>query len=119
MTTATAVGPLLQSFFTEYLVAQKEFDAANQLIAAYQKQFPKDEIFPVKARALVEYKQSSIQQGLAVYEKSFQPLWQPELVKGYFDLLEQTQSLRKFLDAARAAINKNPEDLNATKRVFY
>ena len=105
--------------FLEYLVGQKEFDAANQLIAAYQKQFPKDEIFPVKARALVEYKQSSTQQGLAVYEKSFQPLWQPELVKGYFDLLAQTQGLRKFLDAARAAINKNPEDLNATARVFY
>lgn len=105
--------------FLEYLVAQKEFDAANQLIAEYQKQFPKDEIFPVKARALVEYKQSSIQQGLAVYEKSFQPLWQPELVKGYFDLLAQTQGLRKFLDAARAALNKNPDDLNATARVFY
>lgn len=105
--------------FLEYLVAQKEFDAANQLIAASQKQFPNDEIFPVKARALVEFKQSSIQQGLAVYEKSFQPLWQPELVKGYFDLLAQTQGLREFLDAGRAALNKNPEDLNATARVFY
>ena len=105
--------------FLDYLVAQKEFDAANQLVAAYQKQFPNDEIFPVKARALVEYKQSSIQQGLAVYEKSFQPLWQPELVKGYFDLLAQTQGLRAFLDAGRAALNKNPEDLNATARVFY
>ncbi|HEY6389401.1 MAG TPA: hypothetical protein VIX91_27275 [Candidatus Acidoferrum sp.] len=109
----------LYARFLEYLVTQKVFDAANQLIAGYQKQFPKDEIFPVKAKALVEYKQSSIQQGLAVYEKSFQPLWQPELVKGYFDLLAQTQGLRKFLDAARAALNKNPEDLNATARVFY
>ena len=105
--------------FFERLVAQKEFDAANQLIPAYQKQFPNDEIFPVKARALVEYKQGSIQQGLVVYEKSFQPLWQPELVKAYFDTLAQTQGLRKFLDAARAALNKNPEDLNATARVFY
>jgi len=105
--------------FLDYLVRQKEFGAANQLIAVYQKQFPTDEIFPVKAKALVEYRQSSIQQGLAVYEKSFQPLWQPELVKGYFDLLAQTQGLRKFLDAARAALNKNPQDLNAAARVFY
>jgi hypothetical protein len=105
--------------FLDFLVAQKEFAAANQLIASYQKQFPGDEIFPVKARALVEYKQGSIQQGLAVYEKSFQPLWQPELVKGYFDLLAQTQGLRRSLDEARAALNKNPEDLNATARVFY
>ena len=109
----------LYARFLEYLVAEKEFDAANQLIASHQKQFPGDEIFPVKARALVEYRQGSIQQGLAVYEKSFQPLWQPELVKGYFDLLAQTQGLRKSLDEARAALSKNPEDLNATARVFY
>ena len=105
--------------FLDFLVAQKEFDAANQLIASYQKQFPGDLIFPVKARALVEHRQGSIQQGLAVYEKSFQPLWQPELVKGYFDLLAGTEGLRKFLDEARAALNKNPEDLDATARVFY
>src|SRR2546429_9668175 len=36
-----------------------------------------------------------------------------------FDLLAQTQGLREFLDAARAALNKNPDDLNATARVFY
>ena len=54
-----------------------------------------------------------------MYEQSFQPLWAPELVKSYFDLLTQTQSLRKFLDQARAALNANPEDLNAMARVFY
>ena len=109
----------LYSRFLDYLIAEKQFDAANQLIAAYQKQFPGDEIFPVKANALMEYRRDSIQQGLAVYEKSFQPLWQPDLVKGYFDLLSQTQGLRKFLDRARADLNKNPEDLNATARIFY
>jgi tetratricopeptide (TPR) repeat protein len=109
----------LYARFLDYLVTQKEFDAANQLIFFYRKQFPGDGIFPVKANALVEYRQGTIQRGLAVYEKSFQPLWQPELVKGYFDLLGQTQGLRKFLDEARAALNQNPEDLNATARVFY
>ena len=73
--------------FLEFLIAQKDFAAANQLIADYRKQFPDDEIFPVKAQALVEYRQGSLQQGLAVYEKSFLPLWAPELVKSYFDLL--------------------------------
>ncbi|HWZ96747.1 MAG TPA: tetratricopeptide repeat protein [Candidatus Dormibacteraeota bacterium] len=105
--------------FLDYFLSQKEFDTAKQLIANHQKEFPNDDIFPVKAEALVEYKKGSIQQGLAVYEKSFQPLWQPELVKSYFDLLAQTQSLRKFLDESRAALNKNPEDLKATARVFY
>ena len=109
----------LYSRFLEYLISQKEYTTANQLIADYQKQFPDDGIFEVKAKALVEYRQGSIQQGLAVYDKSFQPLWSPELVKSYFDLLTRTQNLRKFLDESRAAVNANPEDLRATARVFY
>jgi hypothetical protein len=67
----------------------------------------------------VEYRQGSVQQGLAVYEKTFEPLWAPELVKSYFDLLAETHGLRKFLDQARGALDANPEDLNATARVFY
>jgi cellulose synthase operon protein C len=109
----------LYARFLDYLISQKEYEAANQVIADYQKQFPGDEIFAVKAKALIEYRQWSLPQGLAVYEKSFQPLWAPELVKSYFDLLAQTHSLRKFLDEARAALNANPEDLKATARIFY
>jgi tetratricopeptide (TPR) repeat protein len=109
----------LYARFLDFLVAQKDYAAASQLVADYHHQFPGDEVFPVKAKAMVEYRRGSIQQGLAVYEQSFQPLWAPELVKSYFDLLAQTQSLRKFLDQARAALNANPEDLNAMTRVFY
>ena len=109
----------LYARFLEYLISQKEYEAANQIIAEYHKRFPGDDIFPIKAKALVDYHQGSLQQGLAVYEKSFQPLWAPELVKSYFDLLAETHGLRKFLDEARAALNANPEDLNATARIFY
>src|SRR5262249_28499446 len=109
----------LYARFLECLVEQKEFDAATQIVSSYQKAFPGDEVFPIKAKALVEYKHGSMRQGLKIYENNFQPLWQPELVKAYFDLLGQTQGLRKFLDEARASLNKNPEDLNATARVFY
>ena len=109
----------LYARFLDYLVAQKEYAAAQQLVAEYHKQFPTDEVFPIKAKAMVEYRRDSVQQSLAVYEKSFQPLWAPELVKSYFDVLTQTQSLHKFLDQARAALNANPEDLNAMARLFY
>ena len=109
----------LYARFLQFLVAQKEYASASELIAAYDKQFPADQVFPVKAKAMVEYKQGSVREGLAVYEQSFQPLWNPELVKSYFDLLRETQSLRKFLDQARAELTANPEDLNAMARVFY
>ncbi len=109
----------LYARFLQFLVAQKEYSAAGKLIADYGQQFPNDRIFPVKAKAMVEYRRGSVHEGLAIYEQSFQPLWDPELVKSYFDLLRETQSLRKFLDQTRAALNANPEDLNATARLFY
>ncbi|MBZ5684041.1 MAG: hypothetical protein LAP86_03320 [Acidobacteriia bacterium] len=109
----------LYARFLEFLVTQKEYAAAGQLISDYRKQFPDDQIFPVKAKAIVEYRQGSVREGLAVYEQSFQPLWDPQLVKSYFDLLRETQNLRKFRDDAHAALVANPQDLNATARIFY
>ncbi|MGA8067128.1 MAG: hypothetical protein WCA47_07345, partial [Terriglobales bacterium] len=109
----------LYARFLQFLVSQKEYAAAARLIADYTQQFPGDRIFPVKAKAMVEYRQGSVREGLAVYEQSFQPLWDPELVRSYFDLLRETDNLRKFLDQTRAALTANPEDLNATARLFY
>jgi predicted Zn-dependent protease len=109
----------LYAQFLQFLVAEKEYSAAGQLIADYRKQFPNDQIFPVEAKAMVEYRRGSVREGLSVYEQSFQPLWDPQLVKSYFDLLRDTQNLRKFRDDAHAALLVNPADLNATARTFY
>jgi predicted Zn-dependent protease len=109
----------LYARFLQFLVSEKEYPAATQLIAGYTRQFPADQVFPVKAKAMVEYRRGSVREGLAVYEQSFQPLWDPQLVKSYFDLLRDTQNLRKFRDDAHAALIANPEDLNATARMFY
>ena len=109
----------LYARFLKFLVTQKEYAAAAQLINDYRKQFPDDQIFPVRANAMVQYRKGSVHEGLAVYEQSFQPLWDPQLVKSYFDLLRETRSLRKFRDDAHAALVANPQDLNATARLFY
>jgi cellulose synthase operon protein C len=111
--------PALYSRFFDFLLEHQEYLAANQLMEQYQKNFPDDDIFQIKAQAMLRYRQGSIDQGLAVYEKNFQPLWDPELVKGYFELLAQTQNLRKFLNQAQATLVANPEDFSATARIFY
>jgi Tetratricopeptide repeat len=103
----------------EFLLAEKDFQGANELIAKYHGKFPGDEVFPIRARALLAYKQGSVREGLAIYEKNFQPLWPPELIRNYFDLLRETRSLRGFLDQAHAALARNPDDLNAAARIFY
>jgi hypothetical protein len=111
--------PGLYGRYFEFLLNEKDFKAASELIARYRAKFPNDEVFPTRARALLAYNQGSIEEGLAIYEKNFQPLWPPELVKNYFDLVRETRSLRKFLDQAHAALARNPDDLNAAARIFY
>jgi cellulose synthase operon protein C len=56
--------PSLYAQFLQFLVAGKEYPAAAQLIADYRKQFPNDQIFPVKAKAMVEYRRGSVREGL-------------------------------------------------------
>jgi tetratricopeptide (TPR) repeat protein len=110
--------PVYARYF-DFLLTRKRFDKAIAFLPEYARAFPGDSVFGVKARALVETRRGNIAQGLAVYEHSFQPLWPQELIQGFFDLLRETQNIRKFLDESRAAIQANPGDLNATARVFH
>lgn len=105
--------------YFDFLLAQKQFDQAVRLLSQYSQAFPQDSVFAVKARALLEYRRGSAEQGLAVYEQAFQPLWPRELVQDFFDLLRETQNLRKFLDQSRAALHANPNDLQAAARIFH
>lgn len=105
--------------YFEFLLAQKDYGRAAELISAYQKAFPDDGVFTVRAHAVLEYRKGNIDQALAVYDRSFQPLWPQDLVRGYFGLLNETHNTRKFLDASRAAREANPDDLNAASRVFF
>jgi tetratricopeptide (TPR) repeat protein len=109
----------LYAGYFEFLLDEKNYIGGEELLASYEKGFPDDHIFPVKAQALLDYRRGDIAAGLAIYDKSFQPLWPPELIQGYFSLLQQTGNLRKFLDASRAAHAANPDDLNAIARLFY
>ena len=111
--------PSLYAGYFEFLLEEKNYSDAEEFLAKYEKAFPADAVFPVKARALLDYSRGDIAQGLAVYNKSFQPLWPPELIQGYFSLLQRSGNLRKFLDASRAAHAANPDDLNVVARLFY
>jgi thioredoxin-like negative regulator of GroEL len=111
--------PAVRLQLLNYLTAHKQFAAAGDLIATYQKAFPEDKEFAVGARASLAESRGSVEQALAVYDRAFQPLWPPGLVKDYFGLLQRTHNLRRFLEQARAAQAANPTDLNAAVRVFY
>jgi len=104
---------------TPRLSTPRLFSEAERLIRRYEKAFPRDKVFPIEARATLAYKRGSTDEALALYDRSFQPLWPPELVQDYFDLLKETHRLREFLSRAHAAVTADPSDVTAAARLFY
>jgi tetratricopeptide (TPR) repeat protein len=111
--------PEVHERYFDFLLAQEDYPAAEAFLASYRQTFPEDSIFPVKARASLERRRGSVEEALSVYDRAFEPLWPPELVQSYFNLLRETRRLRDFLDRARTARATDPDDLNATCRIFY
>jgi cellulose synthase operon protein C len=103
----------------QYTIAHGLYEISDQVIRTYQNAFPNEEAFPIEARAEVTAKIGTAPQALAVYENSFRPLWPERLVTQYFALLKQTNSLRVYLDKARAGVAANPTDLASAVKLFY
>jgi tetratricopeptide (TPR) repeat protein len=103
-------------------LAGKDYAGATALIARYRKAFPGDALFPVRAEADVAAGRGSAKDGLAVFDRSFEPLWPAELVKSYYALLESGHQTLKMRDALRARLAAAPDGGDALKdaaRLFY
>jgi len=104
-------------------LAGKDFSAASDLIARYRKALPGDALFPVRAEAQVAAGRGSARDGLAVFDRSFQPLWQAELVKSYCEMLTSGHQTLKTRDALRAGLAAHPEGgaeaLKDAAKLFY
>jgi len=111
--------PAIYHQLFDYLNGQKQFDDAEKSIADYRKAFPADETYPIQAAAAVAWKRGALEDAIKIYDQSFRPLWPPELVKSYFDLLKEAHGLRRYLQEARAQVTAHPTDLGAAARVFY
>ena len=114
--------PVLYAAFLQFQIEQQDWPAAQSIIERYSRQFPQDNIFPIRAQALLEFCRGNIDAALAVYDHAFQPLWPAELIQSYFALLDQTHRQRAFVAVAReqlAAHPDGPEALNALARIFY
>jgi tetratricopeptide (TPR) repeat protein len=102
-----------------FLIDRDRTADAEALLASYERAFPSDDAWVLKGRADLATHRGATSDALAVYDRSFRPLWDAGIVSGYFDLLERTHNLRAFLDRARADIAAHPADLTPVARVFY
>jgi hypothetical protein len=114
--------PAVYAAFLQFQFDRHDWPAAQSLIERYGKQFPQDNIFPIRAQALLDFHRGDIDAALAEYDHAFQPLWPTELIQSYFALLDQTHRQRAFVAAARAQLAAHPEGpeaLDALARIFY
>ncbi len=114
--------PAVYALNLKFLLQQKDRKAAEALIARYSRQFPGDNVFPIRAEALLAESEGDTAAALAVCDHAFAPLWPPELIQAYFALLGQTHRQRAFVADARerlAAHPDGPEALNALARIVY
>lgn len=102
-----------------WLLDGGNFAGAKQLIARYRGKFPHDEITPVQYEAELASTQGSAHDGLAIYDRSFKPLWPAKLVSAWYHLLLQGRDLHRETDRLRARIAANPSDLDDVARLFY
>jgi cellulose synthase operon protein C len=117
-----------QRYPTEKSLRQREFDflvdggdyaAASDLLTRYRQAFAGDQGFPIEAEADLAAKRGSAADGLAVYERSFRPLWPADLVARYYGLLVRARAVPRTADALRAKLAADPSDLNDAARLFY
>jgi Flp pilus assembly protein TadD len=109
---------LYRNYFA-FLMAHELYEVAGSVIESYKKAVPGDEEFPIEAMASLAAKTTSPARALEVYDRSFKPLWPDSLLKQYFDLLKSSNSLRAYLEKARAGVAANPTDLASAARIFH
>jgi hypothetical protein len=111
--------PSTYASLVSLLIDQQNFHEATLAIGEYRRAFPGDQVFPLKAAALIEYRRGSATQALAVYEHNFKPLWPSELVQSYFAMLSAAHRQRQMLSEARAKLIASPDDLSSAALIFY
>lgn len=114
--------PAVYAAAFQFEIEQQNWAAATTLLQRYRKEFPSEAVFPVRAQALLEFRRGNVDAALAVYDKTFHPLWDPELIRSYLALLEKAHRQRAFVSAARAQLAAHPdgpEAMDALARIFY
>jgi len=113
--------PAVRGEFIAALVKMRRFDEAQRAIDEYKTAFPQNEVFPIKAEALLALRKGTpdaTAQALAGMERAYQPMWPADLIASYFELLDAMHTRHAVLIAARAELVRNPDDLAAASKLF-
>jgi len=112
-----APGVYAQEF--AYRLAGGEDRAGEDVLARYRRAFPRDAATALRWQAQLAARRGSPRDGLALYDRNFQPLWPQPLITAWFQLLTQAGEVRRTGDELRAKLATDPRDLLDTARLFW
>ncbi|HEV8145694.1 MAG TPA: hypothetical protein VGP79_04915, partial [Bryobacteraceae bacterium] len=111
--------PILYRNFFEFVLSHNQSQFGEDVVNAYERAFPSEPEFPVEARATLAARRGTPADAIAVYERSFRPLWDPALVTKFFALLKQSNGLRAYLERTRTAVTATPLEIVPAAKLFY
>jgi cellulose synthase operon protein C len=104
----------LRKRLIRYLTDQRDFAAAESEIRA----LPADPSNWLEEMHLA-LRRGTVDQAIAVFDRSFQPAMQTATLKEFFDLLKAEGRLSDFAAQVRAAALARPESLDPVARLFH
>jgi hypothetical protein len=113
--------PAARAALLKTLLSMRRFDEGQRVIDDYKSAFPSDNIFPIKAAALLAFDEGNsqaTQHALTLFDRAFQPIWDPALVQTYIGLLSATHTEHAAITEARKRLAQNPDDLRSAAFLF-
>ena len=107
------------SRFADHLLEQNDFAEVERLVDEYEAAFPTDTFSTVRFRARLAEERGGAEDGIAVYEESFDPVWPAGLIGVYFDALAKAGLLRTKLDGHRTRLAADGHQLESAGWVFH
>ncbi len=109
----------LYNRLADHLLDQNDFAAVERFVDEYQAAFPTDTFSTVRFRARLAEARGDAEDGIAVYEEGFDPVWPAGLIGVYFDALGEAGLLRAKLDEHRTRLAGDAHDLDSSGWVFH
>ena len=113
--------PAARAALLKALLSMRRFDEAQRTIDDYEAAFPSDNVFPIKAAALLAFDEGSpqaTQHALTLFDQAFRPIWDPALIQTYIELLSATHTEHAAIAEAHARLAQNPDDLRSAAFLF-
>jgi len=105
--------------FAEWLMQRRRWNDVDAVVGRYQQKFPADETWPLQMRASVENGRNGATGAISMYDRAFRADWPDSLLSSYFRMLDEADTRRQFVAAARRQQAADASAMDPAARLFH